>query len=237
MHRATLPVGLFVVLYAVLFLRGVVAPEGTTAVDQLPLNMTNKALALAAVGVLAVAMTVGPIVRRKPEITPEHPLHPRPLGWAVLSLGLAHTVASTLMMSPVYMDKFYPVEEDVSRMHLAGEMSMIAGVLALMMLLWQALLSHRIELAPAERPAPALRHLGMVAMCLAGLHVAFMGYDGWFDLDSPQTLWLAYDRWRLYVLPPSTFIGMTLVVVGIVGNIAARRWVIRQDRTRGETRR
>lgn len=105
MKRWIVPGTLFALMYLLVLFRGVVGSD--TPVSQMPLDLGNKAVALAAVGTLAVALITGPLLRRKRHIGPDHPLHPRPLGWAVLTLSIAHAIASMLMMDLAYMGDFY----------------------------------------------------------------------------------------------------------------------------------
>ena len=128
----------------------------------------------------------------------------RKIGLAGFALAAIHSVMSLALLSPGYFPKFF---NGAGTMTLAGELSTLLGVLALAGLVWMAAL-------PAAGPSDdrrLLRRLGLGVLALTALHVAVMGWAGWFKVaDWPAGL------------PPITLISFVIAVLGLALGLLPR---------------
>lgn len=161
---------------------------GVHGSDQLPLFIFNKAVSAASL--MMIALAVGARALQRVFGGPFNAIarDRRPIGLAGFGLAGAHTAMSVLMLTPAYYGKLYT---PAGKMSFAGELSMLAGVAALVLLVWQA----RLPKSGLGDPRRALRGLGLGVLALSALHVAAMGWGGWFEVSAwpggmpPITLW------------------------------------------------
>lgn len=182
---------------------------GPVATDQLPLYIFNKALSLAALLMLGLALITGPWLRRRGKILAGSALHPRRLGNAGFVMAAVHSVISLLILNPHYFEKFY---NELGRMIWQAETSMLCGVLAMAVLVWQATLSRR-QADASQRAAPTVpRGLGVLVVLLTAMHTTMMGYPGW----------LVPDTWH-GGLPPITMLATIAAAAAILGRLIGKR--------------
>ena len=148
--------------------------------SQLPLYTLNKAWAVTAVILGGLALLAGSTGRR-PEA--------RTLGGLAAGAGVAHGVASALLLRPAYFPAMFEADE---RLRWSGEASMALGVLALVLFC-------RLEIAqdPLEAGGPAGRRpVAVMALLLVAGHAALQGVE----------VWLRPEGWP-GGMPPLTLIG------------------------------
>ncbi len=145
--------------------------------EQLPLFISNKAIALAAVVFIALSYDFGPLARFWPKaFVPELPARKF---FGLLGFGLAavHALISLLIFSPAYYPKFFA---EGGKLNLTGELSMLFGVLAFFIFLAAALTSlPPVAASMGRRQWQAVQRLGYLAFFLVLLHVFVMGFEGW----------------------------------------------------------
>ncbi len=181
--------------------------------EQLPLFITNKATALAAVIFIALSYIPGPLAR----FWPGHFSHWLPMrkyfGLAGFGLGMVHAVMSLLLFTPAYYPKFFTAK---GALNLTGELSMLFGVLGAAIFALVAVTSipsveKGMEFARWQR----IQRLGYWAFLLIMLHVLVMGFAGWL---TPAT-------WPGGLLPISlvAFIIIAFTLLLRIGAIFVRR--------------
>ncbi|MEK7546810.1 MAG: ferric reductase-like transmembrane domain-containing protein [Patescibacteria group bacterium] len=152
--------------------------------EQIPLFIANKAIALSALIIIGLSFVLGPLARFWPQIFDSKLYLRKPLG--VLGFGTAalHSLISLAILSPAYYPRFFDLG---GKMNFIGETSLLFGVLAF--LVFSAV---SIASVPAieERMKPghwkSVQRLGYLAYFFTLLHVAIMGFKGWFDPASYQ---------------------------------------------------
>ena len=188
---------------------------GPVAAAQLPLYVTNKALSLASLLCLALAIVAGRRTRREPS---EHPLHPRRLGQAALAFATLHAVASLLLLRPSYFAAWFD-----ERGLLLGriEAAMLVGGVAWLLLLRlgrafrlaefanarERETSHRSQLDAGDTARNAVqgKGFGTIILLLIAAHSALIGAHGWFE---PA-------RWH-GGMPPITLLACVAAVLALV---------------------
>lgn len=147
---------------------------GTLPNDQIFTFITNKALSFSAIAMIALAVAARPLARWKPSFFSELQKDRRTIGLTGFGLAIIHSILSLTVLTPAYFDKHF---NDAGRMTLAAELSMLAGAIALALLIWQS------RLAPADDrdDRRTLRRLGLGVLSLGAIHVAALGWNGWLD--------------------------------------------------------
>lgn len=177
---------------------------GGVSIEQLPLYVTNKAVSVAGLVLIVTAVGARPLSGWLPGggwLLAER----RSLGMLGLGLSAVHSVMSLMLLDPGYFAKFYDVQ--TGRMHLAAEVSMLAGVVALALLVGQS----RVGDGGGER-AVRLRGLGVGVIVLTLMHLVFMGWPGWWTPG----------KWH-GGLPPITLLAAVVALVGLVLGLVPRR--------------
>lgn len=125
-------------------------------------------------------------------------------------LALVHVLMSTLLFRPEVYGQFFM--DDGTLTLLAG-LSMLGGVLAFVVL-WAYNLSFQTFLREDKAFIGLLtsRRFLVWALLLGGVHVFFMGFQGW----------MRPAGWH-GGLPPISLIAFTLFVVGYGANLAGRK--------------
>ncbi|MBI2144246.1 ferric reductase-like transmembrane domain-containing protein [Candidatus Woesearchaeota archaeon] len=145
--------------------------------QELPLFISNKAVALAAVFFIALSYDFGPLARFWPKVfVPE--LSTRKF-FGLLGFGLAavHASVSLLLFSPAYYPKFFT---QAGKLNLTGELSMLFGVLAFAIFSIIAITSFpAVEKSLSNKQWQMLQRIGYLAFFMVMLHVLAMGFEGW----------------------------------------------------------
>lgn len=166
--------------------------------DQLPLFILNKALSFAALGLIVLAVSARPLAHLSGGRLSALKQQRRSIGLVGFGYAAVHSVISLAILTPDYYAKLY---HDSGKMNTAGELSILTGTLAIALLTWQA----RLPKAGDDEPRRLLRSLGLVVLALTALHVAAMGWPGWFK---PQA-WPGG-------MPPITMLSFVLALAGLL---------------------
>lgn len=176
---------------------------GGVSIEQLPLYVTNKAVSVAGLVLIVTAVGARPLSGWLPGggwLLAER----RSLGMLGLGLSAVHSVMSLMLLNPGYFAKFYDAQ--TGHMHLAAEVSMLAGVVALALLVQQSRVGDRAG------GASQLRWLGLGVLALSLMHLVFMGWPGWWTPG----------KWH-GGLPPITLLSAVVALVGLGLGLVPRR--------------
>lgn len=168
----------------------------------LPLYVANKSAAIAGVIFIALAYVVGKLfggVRGSEAVRAKAKFFGL-TGFAMISM---HLLMGIVLLSPANFEKFYL---ESGKLNLAGELTLLFGVLAYGCLLLPAIttLPYMYDALGMDRWLKA-QHMGYATLALACGHTFAMGFNGWIDLDSwPGSM------------PPITLLGF-LAALGALG--------------------
>lgn len=173
-------VGLLALAYAVV--RYNVVRDVT--LGHLPLYIVNKAVALAATVLIGISYILGPFAHWWPaRYVPLLPTR-KAIGLAGYGLAAFHAIASLILLSPAYYARFYAADGKFTG---SGEFMLAMGILAFVVF---SLVSISSVPSVEEKLHPEdwqrIQRYGLWAYFLVLLHVAVMGYGGWFRPDSYQ---------------------------------------------------
>ena len=166
---------------------------GPIAAAHIPLYVLNKSFAWTSIVLLALALGLGPAARLWPALVP-HLWRRRWWGLVGFALATVHVVVSLAILNYGYYRLMFRQAFEFTPL---AEAAMLAGALA-----WLALLAPVVASLPgvqadmSARYWQVLQRLGVLALALAGLHLAY-GVPGWLTPAlwhgglPPITLWSA----------------------------------------------
>ena len=175
-----------------------------------PFFILNKGISLAAFILLTCNFGFGPLNNLGVKV-PEGWLNARKaLGMTGFLLVLVHALMSFMLFSPTVYAKFF--ETDGTLTLLAG-LSMLGGVLAFVFL-WGYNLSFQTHLREDKAFIQFItsRTFLLWALLLGGVHLVFMGYQGWLNPSS----------WHGGI-PPVSLVAIVIGVVGYIANLLGRK--------------
>lgn len=133
--------------------------------EQLPVFIVNKAVSVAALVLLGASRVIADKGRRKR------------LGLLGFLFTALHLVLSLMILNPEYMSKMYL---PTGRMTWSGELSMLTGSVATVLVTW---LAYTTTLHPLDRQTDStslVPGMARIVLVLAAAHVLYMGYGAWF---------------------------------------------------------
>lgn len=181
---------------------------GPVAAVHIPLYVLNKAFAWTALVLLALALGAGPAARLWPARLGAHLWRRRYWGLVGFALATLHIVVSLAILNYGY---YRPMFRQAFEFTALAQIAMLAGALA-----WFALLAPVAASLPGVRAALSARYwqllqnIGLLALSLAGLHLAY-GVPGWFA----PALWYGG-------LPPITLWSACAVAIALALRLLAR---------------
>ncbi len=147
------------------------------AAQHIPLFISNKAIALAAVILIALSYDFGPFARVWPRVFVPELATRKFFGLLGFGFAAAHVLMSLLLFNPTYYPKFFT---EVGELNLTGELSMLFGIVAFLIFSAVAITSlPSVEKSIEKRNWQALQRLGYLAFFLVMVHVLVMGLEGW----------------------------------------------------------
>ena len=151
--------------------------------DNFPLYIMNKAVALAATILIGLSFILGPLAHFFPALVPHLYLR-KHLGVIGFGLAALHAIMSLVLLNPANYPRFY-VES--GKFNLIGESSMLFGILAFVIFAAISVTS----LPPIENHMhpdqwKLVQRFGYLAYIFVLAHVMIMGYQGWFRPESWQ---------------------------------------------------
>ncbi len=175
-----------------------------------PFFILNKGISLAAFILLTCNFGFGPLNNLGVKVPAGWLNARKALGMTGFLLVLIHTLMSFMLFSPTVYAKFF--ETDGTLTLLAG-LSMLGGVLAFVVL-WAYNLSFQTHLREDKSFIEFItsRTFLLWAMLLGGVHLVFMGYQGWINPSG----------WHGGI-PPVSLVAISVFVVGYIANLLGRK--------------
>ena len=174
-----------------------------------PMFILNKGLCLAGFILLTFNFSLGPLNSLGVPVSKGWLNARKTMGMTGFLLVLIHALMSFLLFSPAIYGKFFA--QDGSLTQLAG-LAMLFGVLAFVFL-WAYNLSFQTFLREDTAFIKLItsRKVLLFALVLGGLHLFFMGYEGWLEPAG----------WH-GGLPPISLVAFTFFSVGYLINLLGR---------------
>ncbi len=174
-----------------------------------PMFILNKGLCLAGFILLTFNFSLGPLNSLGVPVSKGWLNARKTMGMTGFLLVLIHVLMSFLLFSPAIYGKFFA--QDGSLTQLAG-LAMLFGVLAFVFL-WAYNLSFQTFLREDTAFIQFItsRKVLLFALVLGGLHVFFMGYEGWLKPAGWQG-----------GLPPVSLVAFAFFAVGYLINLFGR---------------
>jgi len=175
-----------------------------------PFFILNKGISLAAFILLTCNFGFGPLNNLGVKVPAGWLNARKALGMTGFLLVLIHALMSFMLFSPTVYAKFF--ETDGTLTLLAG-LSMLGGVLAFVVL-WAYNLSFQTHLREDKSFIEFItsRTFLLWAMLLGGVHLVFMGYQGWINPSG----------WHGGI-PPVSLVAITIFAFGYVANLLGRK--------------
>lgn len=145
--------------------------------EHLPLFISNKALSLSAVVLIALSYGLGSFSHFFPRVFSGLLAGRKFFGLAGFSLASVHALISLIIFSPSYYPKFFA---ENGQLNVIGEFSMLFGVLSFFVFTIVAVSSIPTiaERLGTERFI-SIQRTGYLGLVLVFFHVLTMGYEGW----------------------------------------------------------
>jgi DMSO/TMAO reductase YedYZ heme-binding membrane subunit len=154
---------------------------GPVAPSQVPVFIVNKALAVTAIVLVAMALAVGPLVRMR-LVDSSWMTARKSFGVHGFVIAALHTVLTIATLSPVRYGKLH---DPAGMLTLEGGLVVLGGVLALAMLVVPAITSAALVRKSMSPEAwQRAQRLGLAALAIGFAHVAVLGWRSWL---APQT--------------------------------------------------
>lgn len=147
--------------------------------SEFPLFISNKAIALSAVALIAVSYAIGSLSVFWPQLFEK--LLPARKFFGLLGFGFAaaHAIISLLIFNASYYPKFF---ENTGKLNLTGELSLLFGVISFAIFSLVAITSvPSIAESLGRERWLKFQHLGYWGLAATLGHVFVMGFKGWMD--------------------------------------------------------
>ncbi len=175
-----------------------------------PFFILNKGISLAAFILLTCNFGFGPLKNLGVNVPVGWLNARKALGMTGFLLVLIHVLMSFMLFSPSVYAKFFEANGTLTLM--AG-LSMLGGVAAFVVL-WAYNLSFQTNLREDKAFIQFItsRTFLLWALLLGGVHLVFMGYQGWLNPSG----------WHGGI-PPVSLVAITVGVVGYIANLLGRK--------------
>lgn len=174
---------------------------GTVPATQLPMFVLNKAIAVASLALIAMALAIGP-ARRLGLGAKRWLAHRKHLGMHGFVLGAVHSALTIAMLSPKAYAKLY---DQAGALTFEGGLALLAGVATFVALVGPAITSADLVRKSMTGAAWKQRQrVAIVALAIGLAHVAVLGWRTWL---TPET-WPGG-------LPPLTTIGVAVAAISL----------------------
>ena len=175
-----------------------------------PFFILNKAISLTSFLLLTIVFSLNPLNNLGVKISEKWQNSKSTLGMVSFILVLIHLLMSLMLFNPSNYPNFF---EPDGTLTLFSGISMLAGILAFVVI-WIINLSFKTYLKESKEFITFItsRKFLLIALVLGGVHLFFMGYNGWL---TPE-LWQAG-------IPPVSLITFIVFVIGYSINIIGRK--------------
>jgi DMSO/TMAO reductase YedYZ heme-binding membrane subunit len=174
-----------------------------------PFFILNKGISLSAFILLTLNFALGPLNTLGIKVSGGWLNARKAMGMTGFLLVLIHALMSFMLFSPSVYGKFF--EADGTLTLLAG-ISMLGGVLGFVVL-WAYNMTFQTHLREDKAFIQFItsRNFMLVALILGGVHIVFMGYEGWLNPSG----------WHSGI-PPVSLVAFAFFVIGYVINLFGR---------------
>ena len=178
--------------------------------DDFPFFILNKGISLAALLLLTLNFSLGPIKNIGLPVPDSWLAARKILGMTGFLLVLIHALMSFMMFSPAIYGKLFEADGSLT---LFSGLSMLGGVLSFVVL-WGYNLSFQTHLRDEKAFIQFItsRNFLLFAMLLSAVHLFFMGFEGW----------LSPAGWHGR-LPPISLVAFVVFAVGYLANLMGRK--------------
>lgn len=179
--------------------------------SHLPLYIANKSLALSATLLIGFSFLLGPLAHFWPKKFVQKLDLRKYFGTYGFALAALHAVMSLVLLSAKYYPRLFAAD---GKMNAMGESTMLFGIVAFVVFFAVSLASLP-SVAQSMQPGEWQRtqRLGYLAYFLVLLHVALMGWSGWWKLDS----------WKFGLVSISLISSLFIVFVFIMRALVMKR--------------
>ena len=176
----------------------------------LPFFILNKGISLAAFILVTCNFSFGPLNNLGFKIPVGWLEARKALGMTGFLLALIHALMSFMLFSPTVYAHFF---ESDGTLTLGGGISMLGGIAAFVVL-WAYNMSFQTQLREDKTFIRFItsRKFLIWAMLLGGVHLVFMGYQGWME---PA-------KWH-GGMPPVSLVAISFFAIGYVANLFGRK--------------
>jgi hypothetical protein len=183
---------------------------GPVSWDEFPFFILNKGLSLAALLLLTLNFSLGPMKNIGIPISDSWLAARKTLGMTGFLLVLIHALMSFMLFSPAIYSKLFDTDGSLT---LFAGLSMLGGVLSFVVL-WGYNLSFQTHLRDEKAFIQFItsRTFLLYAMLLSAVHLFFMGFEGW----------LSPAGWH-GGLPPISLVAFVLFGLGYLANLFGRK--------------
>lgn len=150
--------------------------------DNFPLYIANKSIAVSTTILIGMSFLLGPLARFWPSIFAPYLYLRKHLGIIGFALASFHAIVSLVLLSPAYYSKLFTAG---GKFNLMGESSLLFGILSF--LIFFAIFITSLPAIEAQMKSDQwkiVQRLGYLAYFFVLMHVAIMGFQGWFNADS-----------------------------------------------------
>jgi len=200
MHKKTYKIIIWLTLISVIY--AIIRYHGFKGVPiAYFIDVFNKGIALAAILLIALSLSIGPLGRRFPKKFGQLDRGKRLFGIWGFILSFFHTLLSLLYFQPNHYAKFF----SFLKINALGEYILMTGFISLI-LVGAAFITSFPLIYPFTRKTFFLSQFaGYIGCIFAGLHVFPIGINHWFSISS----------WPGYMMP-ITFISFISVIITVL---------------------
>lgn len=176
----------------------------------LPFYVLNKGVALAAIILLTLSFSVGPLKVMGIHMGEKWLDSRKDMGITGFVFTFVHIFMSISILNPNYYTVFFT---DDGTLTLRGGLSLFAGIISFV-LLWVYNISFKSVSSQAGKINSAIiyRNFLVYGMLFSGVHLFFMGYSGW----------TTFYKWQ-GGLPPISLISFIVFAFGYLVNFMGRK--------------
>ncbi|MBI4084937.1 MAG: ferric reductase-like transmembrane domain-containing protein [Candidatus Liptonbacteria bacterium] len=147
--------------------------------EQIPLFISNKVFALSSLIIIGSAFLLGPLAGFFPKTFLPKLYLRKPLGLIGFGVAALHSFISLAILNPSYYPKLFDAS---GKLNFVGETSLLFGILAFAVFSITAISSiPAIEERMRPEQWKRIQRLGYLVYFFVLMHVAIMGFKGWFD--------------------------------------------------------
>ncbi|HEY9586096.1 MAG TPA: ferric reductase-like transmembrane domain-containing protein [Candidatus Paceibacterota bacterium] len=166
-------------------------------------------IALTGLVMIAMSYLMGPLARLWPERWTKHLGLRKSFGLIGLAFVALHVILALTVLNPAYYPKIFI---EIGKLSQLGEISMLAGAAALIILLIISVTSlPSVAGNMSERGWSIVQKTGLIAVILSILHFAVFKWRGWLDLG----------HWNNNI-PPGTLVATAFVLLVFLTRLVAR---------------